>query len=134
MDEEVYLSLSIAPFGLIIEALRIVELQARWKTHQKGVWRQEYPDGIRMWTCGHPWQSSGWDFTFNAGDAGSIPSQGTKILHTQNITQKQHCNIFYKEKKCEPGLRACSKAGEEEPELKETAWWWLKWGHRCPGV
>ena len=82
MDEEVYLSPSIAPFGLIIEALRIVELEARWKTHQKGVWRQEYPDGIRMWTRGHPWQSSSWDFTFNAGDAGSIPSQGTKILHT----------------------------------------------------
>ena len=44
---------------------------------------------------------------FNAGGAGSIPSQGTKIPHAswpkyQNMKQKQYCNKFNKDFKNGP--------------------------------
>ena len=63
-----------------------------------------------------PWNACGRDFPdgpgvntspSNSGDVGSIPGQGTKILHAsgprnQNIKQKQYCNKFNKDFKNGP--------------------------------
>ena len=49
----------------------------------RGPLRDKNTNDIKMEWMGLPWQFSGWDLASTAGKAGSIPGQGTKILHAE---------------------------------------------------